>query len=117
MRRRLITTALVVSIAFVVTLLVAYARPFRNSRLTRQVDVPASSVNSSAVESPIPTNAGETGRQAGRLALQPEALKLAKRIGHSSELAQLRMTTGTGPILRLRRVAGPRQRQVILRVS
>jgi hypothetical protein len=56
----------------VAAIVIAYAQPLKNWSLTRQVEVPAPPVNSSAKT---------TGEKTRSLALQPEALKLAKRIG------------------------------------
>lgn len=78
MPRKLITIAVVVSIVLVVTVLVTYAHPLRNWLLTRDVKVLASPVNSSAIASPNRETSAEGARS---LALQPEALKVAKRIG------------------------------------
>jgi hypothetical protein len=74
MPRKVTITSIVVSIVFVVTLLVTYAQPFRSS----QVELPASAVNSTAIASPIIKATREKDR---RLALQPEALKVARRTG------------------------------------
>lgn len=71
MPRKLITAGVVVSIALVATLLVAYAKPLRVWKLTGQNEVPAASLNS----------AREKDEGDRSLALQPEALKLAKRVG------------------------------------
>lgn len=74
MPRKLIAANVVVSLVFVVTLLVAYAKPLRNWRVSPHADVHAASVNSSLNES-------EMEGEVRSLSLQPEALKLAKRIG------------------------------------
>ena len=91
MPRKLIVTAIAI-LTSVATIVIVYAQPLRNWRLTHHVDVPASSVNPSAVTTPVSNTASETDGPATRnLALQPEAWKLAKRIGggrfHSSTAA------------------------------
>jgi hypothetical protein len=79
MPRKLITTVVVVSIVFIVTALIAYAQPLHNWLFIGEVEVPASPVKSSAVSSAHATTAREA--EVRSLALQPEALKVAKRVG------------------------------------
>lgn len=75
MPRKLIVNAAVIS-TFVATIVIAYAQPLRNWRLTHHVYGPVSPVNPSA-KTASEKNAEETRS----LASQPEALRLAKRIG------------------------------------
>ena len=94
MSRKIIMTGVAVLVAFVVTILVAYAQPLRNSLFSRQGES-TSLVNSTGAGAGLQTAKGndlEVSNASG-LALQPEALKLAKRIGGE------RFTSRTGPSL------------------
>jgi hypothetical protein len=89
MPRKLITTVIVVSLALVVGLLVAYAEPLRHWHLTRKVEkqfaIPTSSSNAprlGANASRQVANADDGGvEKTGSLSLQPEAAKLLRRVG------------------------------------
>lgn len=92
--RKITMTGFIVLVAFVVTILVAYAQPLRNSLFTHQVESNSSVVSTEASAGRQTTNSNDVEvSNASGLALQPEALKLAKRIGGQ------RFKSRTGPSL------------------
>ena len=82
MSRKIVMTGFIVLVAFVVTIVVAYAQPLRNSLFATQVESTAliNSAEASAGRQAESNNNMKASNASG-LALQPEALKLAKRIG------------------------------------
>ena len=92
MSRKIGITGFIVLVAFVVTIVVAYAQPLRNSLLSPQVESNSSVIGTEASAGrQTETNNDVKASNASGLALQPEALKLAKRIGGE------RLKSRTGP--------------------
>ena len=113
MSRKIIMTGVVVLVAFVVTIFVAYAQPLRNSLFTRQVES-ISLVNSNGASPSLQTAKGNNVNVSnlGSLGRQPEALKLAKRIGGE------RFKSRTGPSLIMQavlRIDGDSEQVTIVR--
>jgi len=93
MSRKRGITGFIVLVAFVVTIVVAYAQPLRNSLFVRQV-WSTSLINSAEASAGRQTESNNVkASNASGLALQPEALRLAKRIGSE------RFKSRTGPTL------------------
>lgn len=113
MSRKTGITGLIVLVAFLVTIVVAYAQPLRNSLFARQVES-TSLINSAEASSGHQTESNNEVKasNASGLALQPEALKLAKRIGGE----RFKSRTGPGLIVQgVLKTDGDSQQVTILR--